>query len=181
MSSHRIVLELGRIEEYFAASPPKMGDHSSRVESGFEELLGIVRSSASRGPLEVTIRLPSRLVSPSMSSDLKAQTDQWCAQRIVSNARRARATRIDGVSSLKVGLPVAVGGFLLALLRSQALGGFLQATEIAGGVVLWIGLWFPLDTIFFTPLSHLRENRALRRIQAASFSVEPVDTTPASD
>jgi hypothetical protein len=41
---------------------------------------------------------------------------------------------------------------------------------------VWVGLWFPLDTILFTPLSYGRENRVLARLRNASVVVEPHPT-----
>jgi hypothetical protein len=38
-------------------------------------------------------------------------------------------------------------------------------------VLVWVGIWFPLDTFFFSPLGYGRENRALRHLRGAEISV----------
>jgi len=48
--------------------------------------------------------------------------------------------------------------------------------DSAGWVLVWVGLWFPLDTLLFTPLSYGRENRVLGRLRSASVVVEPHPT-----
>jgi hypothetical protein len=40
-------------------------------------------------------------------------------------------------------------------------------------VLVWVGVWFPLDTILFTPLSYGRENRVLQQLRDAEISVVP--------
>jgi hypothetical protein len=36
---------------------------------------------------------------------------------------------------------------------------------------VWVGIWFPLDTFFFSPLGYGRENRALKHLRSAEISV----------
>ena len=46
-----------------------------------------------------------------------------------------------------------------------------------GWVLVWVGFWFPLDTILFTPLGYGRENRVLQQLRDAEISVVPQGTS----
>ena len=51
--------------------------------------------------------------------------------------------------------------------------------DSGGWVLVWVGLWFPLDTLVFTPLAYSREIRALERLRSATVTVEPDPLLPA--
>jgi hypothetical protein len=38
-------------------------------------------------------------------------------------------------------------------------------------VLVWVGIWFPLDTFFFSPLGYGHENRVLQHLRDAEISV----------
>jgi hypothetical protein len=83
------------------------------------------------------------------------------------------------VHSLWVGIPIAILGFLLVIVKSSLVGRSGNANLIldsGGWVLVWVGLWFPLDTLLFTPLSYGRENRVLERLRRASIVFEPLTT-----
>ena len=48
-----------------------------------------------------------------------------------------------------------------------------------GWVLMWLGLWYPLDQFLFYPLAYGGENRALRLLAEAEVSVLPYE--PAAD
>jgi hypothetical protein len=83
------------------------------------------------------------------------------------------------VSSLWIGIPIVVLGFLLVIVKGSIVGSTGNANLVldsGGWVLVWVGLWFPLDTLLFTPLSYGRENRVLARLRNASVVVEPHPT-----
>jgi hypothetical protein len=70
-------------------------------------------------------------------------------------------------------------GFLLVIIKSNIVGASDNANLVVdsgGWVLVWVGLWFPLDTLLFTPLSYGRENRVLKRLHTADITVEPHPT-----
>jgi hypothetical protein len=67
-------------------------------------------------------------------------------------------------------------GFTLVIIKGSIVGNTGNANLIldsGGWVLVWVGLWFPLDTLLFTPLAYGRENRVLKRLRAAHVSIEP--------
>ncbi len=78
--------------------------------------------------------------------------------------------------SLWVGLPIVVIGFVLVIIKSSVVGSSGNANLVldsGGWVLVWVGLWFPLDTLLFTPLSYGRENKVLKRLRTAEIVLEP--------
>jgi hypothetical protein len=63
-------------------------------------------------------------------------------------------------------------GYLLLIFEHRLVG---HAGNIIldtnGWVLVWVGIWFPLDTVFFTPLGFTREIRALKHLRDAEISV----------
>ena len=80
--------------------------------------------------------------------------------------------RRDAYAALKVGVPVALVGLAIAVATAVA-----QTEDtlpnLAGWVLAWVGLWYPLDAILFASVSPKRENGILVRLQEAEVVVNP--------
>jgi hypothetical protein len=46
--------------------------------------------------------------------------------------------------------------------------------NLAGWVLAWVGLWYPLDTILFSSVLPKRENAVLARLQEAEVAISPL-------
>jgi hypothetical protein len=114
-----------------------------------------------------------------MDQQIRRTLGRYCDHRIAYNQRERRAVRLDGMFSLWIGLPLVVLGFVLVIIKSHIVGTSANANLVldsGGWVLVWVGLWFPLDTLIFTPLTYGRENRALRRLRAAEILITPDPT-----
>jgi hypothetical protein len=81
---------------------------------------------------------------------------------------------------LLIGLPLVVLGFVLVIVKSSIVGATGNANLVVdsgGWVLVWVGLWFPLDTLLFTPLAYGRENQVLKRLRTADVQVQPHSVT----
>ena len=99
---------------------------------------------------------------------------RYCDQRISYNERERRAVRLAGVRSLWVGVPIVVLGYLLAIFAGRLVGPTGNTNlvfDTTGWVLVWVGIWFPLDTFFFSPLGYGHENRVLQLLRDAKISV----------
>jgi hypothetical protein len=99
-----------------------------------------------------------------------------CTHRITYNERERRATWLGGLSSLWIGIPIAVIGYLLVIYAGALVGPSGNVNLVAsttGWVLVWVGFWFPLDTMLFTPLGYGRENRVLKQLRDAEIAVVP--------
>jgi hypothetical protein len=52
-------------------------------------------------------------------------------------------------------------------------GNINLVASTTGWVLVWVGFWFPLDTMLFTPLAFGRENRVLKQLRDAEIAVVP--------
>jgi hypothetical protein len=97
---------------------------------------------------------------------------RYCNQRIRYNERERRAVRLGGVRALVVGVPIVVLGYLLVIYEGRLVGPTGNIVwDTTGWVFVWLGIWFPLDTFFFSPLGYGRENRALEYLRDAEITV----------
>ncbi len=147
--------------------------------TGLEYCISVLRSRRSRGPVRIELSLPSDQIEEGINQRIGRTLNRYCDHRIAYNQRERRAVRLDGVSSLWVGIPIVVLGFLLVIIKGSIVGSTGNANLVldsGGWVLVWVGLWFPLDTLLFTPLSYGRENRVLARLRNASVVVEPYPT-----
>ena len=160
----------------FAPAPADLFSEYRNFMTGLEYCISVLRSHRSNGPVRIELALPADRISEGTDQRIERGLNRYCDHRIEYNQRERRAVRLDGVSSLWIGLPIVVLGFLLVIIKSSIVGDSGNANLVldsGGWVLVWVGLWFPLDTLLFTPLSYGRENRVLKRLRTADVQIEP--------
>ena len=100
----------------------------------------------------------------------------YCEDRIRYNLSERQAGLGDGLASLRIGLPVAAIGIILATISPTGIVG-----TVLGAVLTWVGLWYPLDQLLFYPWERTRENRSLRLLADAEVQVLPRAATGVND
>ena len=174
-----IALALTSPEEMFVLAPADLFSEYRNFMTGLEYCISVLRSGRSRGPVRINLSLPADQVSEGMDQRIVRTLNRYCEHRIAYNQRERRAVRLDGLFSLWIGLPIVVLGFLLVIVKGSIVGSTGNANLVldsGGWVLVWVGLWFPLDTLLFTPLSYGRENRVLKRLRTADIVIEPHPT-----
>jgi len=174
-----ISLSLTSPEDMFVLAQTDLFSEYRNFMTGLEYCISVLRSRRSRGPVRIELSLPSGHIEEGMNQRIGRTLTRYCDHRIAYNQRERRAVRLDGVSSLWIGIPIVVLGFLLVIVKGSIVGSTGNANLVldsGGWVLVWVGLWFPLDTLLFTPLSYGRENRVLERLRSASVVVEPHPT-----
>jgi hypothetical protein len=169
-----ISLSLTSPEEMFVLAPADLFSEYRNFMTGLEYCISLLRSRRSRGPVRLELALPEETISEGLDQRIGRTLQRYCEHRIAYNQRERRAVRLDGVFSLWIGLPLVIVGFVLVIMKSSVVGSTGNANLVidsGGWVLVWVGLWFPLDTILFTPLSYGRENRALKRLRDADVIV----------
>jgi hypothetical protein len=173
-SAEVIALRLERLGEMFEEPEPDPFSERYRSESGVDQCIGQLLVRTSRAPVCLEIQLPTSEIDAGTEDRLRLAMGRYCEGRIARNLRERRLLRLTGLSSLKVGLPVALIGLSIA-----AITGFFSPQEdtslanVSGWVLAWVGLWYPLDAMFFAHVSPNRENAALRRLKDAQIVIEP--------
>jgi hypothetical protein len=148
--------------------------------TGVEYCISLLRSKPIRRPVRLELSLPSGEYDNALDGRLGVALRRYCDQRISYNERERNATRLGGLRSLWIGLPIVVIGYLLVIFEDRLVG---QSGNIildtTGWVLVWVGIWFPLDTLFFSPLGYTREIRALKHLHDAEISVTTWQPTTA--
>lgn len=175
-----ISLSLISPEEMFVLASADLFSEYRNFMTGLEYCISVLRSRRSGGPVRIELALPADQISEGIERRIGRTLNRYCEHRIAYNQRERRAVRLDGLFSLFIGIPIVVLGFLVVIIKSSIVGVSGNANLVVdsgGWVLVWVGLWFPLDTLLFTPLSYGRENRVLERLQTADITVEPHATT----
>ena len=171
-----ISLSLSSPEEMFVLAPADLFSEYRNFMTGLEYCISVLRSGRSRGPVRIEMSLPPDQISEGLDQRVRRTLNRYCEFRISYNKRERRAVRLDGLFSLMIGIPLVVLGFVVVIVKSSIVGATGNANLVVdsgGWVLVWIGLWFPLDTLIFTPLAYGRENRVLERLRTADVVVQP--------
>ena len=144
--------------------------------TGVELALSELRGRRDRRPVRLEIELPGSEIDNDLSVRMSRTLHRYCNHRTLYNEREQRATRFTGISSLRIGLPIAALGLLLTWTSVRATdedSAIRLITDHVGWVLGWLGLWFPLDALLFYPLTYSRENRVLALLAEAEVVVRP--------
>jgi hypothetical protein len=169
-----IELRLNRAEDMFALAQTDLFSEYRNFLTGVEYCVSVLRSRSPRPPVRLQLALPAVEFDDGLGDRLSAALRRYCDQRIGYNERERRAVRRDGLWSLMAGVPIVVLGYLLVIFEGRFLASASNlhlVSDTTGWVLVWVGAWFPLDTLLFSPLGYGRENRALRNLRGASISV----------
>jgi hypothetical protein len=168
---HVIEIRLNAPAEMFELATTDLFSEFRNYLTGVEMCLSDLRSHAYRRPVKVVVSLPESELTPDTADDIARTLRRFCDQRLFYNQRERRALRFDGLTALRIGLPIAALGLVMTIWAAAV---DETSNEIArsvadhlGWVFAWLGLWFPLDMFFFYPHQYNRESRALRQLRVA--------------
>lgn len=174
-------LRLTRADDMFELPQTDLFSEYRNFLTGIDYCISELRSHPTSASVRLQLEIPSSEIDHQTERQVQRTLRRYCDHRLGYNQRECRAVRLDGLASLRVGLPVAILGFLIALVGAKAAGTSGNASVIldtGGWVLAWVGLWFPLDTLLFTPLGYGRENRVLRLLSEATVEIRPRPTEP---
>jgi hypothetical protein len=167
-----IDLQLNRAEEMFALASTDLFSEFRNYLTGVEYCISVLRSQRAPRSVRLNLSLPPTAYEQDLPERLRPALRRYCDQRIRYNARERRAVQLGGLLSLWIGIPLAVIGYLLVIFEHDLVGHAGNIVlDTTGWVLVWVGVWYPLDTMFFTPLSYVREIRALRNLRDAEITV----------
>jgi len=167
-----IELRLNHAEDMFALAQTDLFSEYRNYLTGVEYCISLLRSQRLRSPVRLQLSLPPAEVKDDMADRFSVALRRYCNQRIRYNERERRAVRLGGVRALAVGVPIVVLGYLLVVFEGRLVGPSGNIVwDTTGWVFVWLGIWFPLDTFFFSPLGYGRENRALEYLRDAEITV----------
>lgn len=169
-----LTLRLQHPEDLFVLPQTDLLSEYRNYLTGVELLLSELRSREMRAELELRLLLPEDQITDGLARRIEHALGRYCNERIHYNRREKRSLRLDGTTSFRIGVPVTAVGLLLTLYTARMEGdaSVTAMVDHLGWVLAWIGLWWPLDTILFTPHTYTRENKALSRLADARVTID---------
>jgi hypothetical protein len=174
-----VVVALYRPAELLSVQPEAMLEHDARSESGADEIVNeLLGRSRVQRRARIVVTLPAEQITPGIAETLHAALRRYCEARLARVQRETEVTWRQGLRSLGSGSIL----FLVGLLLST---GFLEPDVpqfwqdlLGNGVFLvigWVGLWYPLDLLFFARQPLKREAQIVQAISRMPLSVQPAD------
>ena len=165
-------MELERLQDLF--SPPtfaEFGD-SADVPSGIERLVTELKTVRS-ADVGVTVVVPDAEMQPGLDARLAAAIRAYVAVRVSDVEYRRAALRHEGLTALVISIPILSVLTVLEILVADSSIPEAGSTAIDGilVVLVWIALWYPLDTLFWYARPLIHEQQVLRALEAAPLTV----------
>ncbi|MFC5139155.1 hypothetical protein ACFPK1_13005 [Actinomycetospora rhizophila] len=180
--AEELVVHLGRPEDLLTVEPTDLFDDDvARTVPGAEELFEVLlaRRRPGRAGGRVVVTLPAADLGTepdAVAARLAAGLRRWCTRRLESVGRDSGLQRRLAVAALRPGIPLFLVGLLFSTdFLAPDVPEFFQ--ELLGNgvflVIAWIGLWYPLDSLFFARLPLKRQRRALEVLRAMPLEAHP--------
>jgi hypothetical protein len=174
-----IIVALDRPAELLSVKPEAMLEREARIEPGVDEIVNelLGRSNVQRRA-RIVVTLPAEQIADGIAETLRTALRRYCEARLARVQRETEVVWRQGLRSLGSGSILFVVGLLLS-------AGFLEPDVpqfwqdlLGNGVFLvigWVGLWYPLDLLFFARQPLKREARIVEAISQMPLVVQPAD------
>jgi hypothetical protein len=174
-----VIVALDRPAELLSVEPVAMLERDARIEPGADEIVNelLGRSKVQRRA-RIVVTLPAEQVTAGIAETLQTALHRYCEARLARVQREIEVAWRQGLRSLGSGSILFVVGLLLST-------GFLEPDVpqfwqdlLGNGVFLvigWVGLWYPLDLLFFARQPLKREAQIVEAISRMPLVVRPAD------
>lgn len=174
-----IIVALDRPAELFSVTPEAMLERDARLEPGAEEIVNeLLGRSRLQRRARIVVTLPPEQITDGIAEALQTALSRYCAARLARVQRETEMAWRQGLRSLGSGSILFIVGLLLST-------GFLEPDVpqfwqdlLGNGVFLvigWVGLWYPLDLLFFARQPLKREAQIVEAISRMPLLVQPAD------
>jgi hypothetical protein len=171
-----LIVALHHPSELFSVKPEAMLERNARLEPGADEIVNelLGRSKVQRRA-RIVVMLPASEITDGIAEILHVALRRYCEARLALVQRETEVAWRQGLRSLRSGSILFLVGLLLS-------AGFLEPDVpafwqnlLGNGVFLvigWVGLWYPLDLLFFARQPLKREAQILTAISQMPLSVQ---------
>jgi hypothetical protein len=174
-----VIVALYRPAELLSVDPEAMLERDARIESGADEIVNeLLGRSRLQRRARIVVTLPPEQITDGIAEALQTALSRYCAARLARVQRETEMAWRQGLRSLGSGSILFVVGLLLST-------GFLEPDVpqfwqdlLGNGVFLvigWVGLWYPLDLLFFARQPLKREAQIVEAISRMPLLVQPAD------
>lgn len=187
-ANNTITLSLSHLDDFLGDPSAELWNPVARTRSGIDELLASLHNLPARPPANIEIYLPGMKLDEGFGSRLRADIDDYCAERIEANDGMVALIREKGRSDILIR---TIALFFLAIL---ALGltytvqsGTSLWSMVLGSVLIlsWIFLRNPVFAYLRGWKPYERDSDNCRKLQAAAIrfasdSDDPVEVFDAA-
>jgi hypothetical protein len=174
-----VIVTLYRPAELLSVDPEAMLGRDARIEPGADEIVHeLLGRSRVQRRARIVVMLPAEQITDGIAETLHAALRRYCEARLARVQRETELAWRQGLRSLGSGSILFLVGLLLS-------AGFLEPDVpefwqnlLGNGVFLvigWVGLWYPLDLLFFARQPLKREAQIVKAISRMPLSVQPAD------
>jgi hypothetical protein len=174
-----IIVALDRPAELFSVEPEAMLERDARIEPGADEIVNeLLGRSRVQRRARIVVTLPAEQVTAGTAETLQTALHRYCEARLARVRREIEVAWRQGLRSLGSGSILFVVGLLLST-------GFLEPDVpqfwqdlLGNGVFLvigWVGLWYPLDLLFFARQPLKREALIVEAISRMPLVVQAAE------
>jgi hypothetical protein len=174
-----IIVALDRPAELFNVEPEAMLERDARIEPGADEIVNeLLGRSRVQRRARIVVTLPAEQVTADIAETLHTALHRYCQARLARVRREIEVAWRQGLRSLGSGSILFVIGLLLST-------GFLEPDVpqfwqdlLGNGVFLvigWVGLWYPLDLLFFARQPLKREAMIVEAISRMPLVVQAAE------
>jgi hypothetical protein len=174
-----VIVALYRPAELLSVRPEAMLERDARIEPGADEIVSeLLGRSRVQRRARIVVTLPAEQITDGIAETLHVALRRYCEARLARVQRETELAWRQGLRSLGSGSVLFVVGLLLS-------AGFLEPDVpefwqnlLGNGVFLvigWVGLWYPLDLLFFARQPLKREARIVKAISQMPLLVQPPD------
>jgi hypothetical protein len=174
-----IIVALDRPAELFSVEPEAMLEREARIEPGADEIVNeLLGRSRVQRRARIVVTLPAEQVTADIAETLHTALHRYCQARLARVRREIEVAWRQGLRLLGSGSILFVIGLLLST-------GFLEPDVpqfwqdlLGNGVFLvigWVGLWYPLDLLFFARQPLKREAMIVEAISRMPLVVQAAE------
>ena len=177
--ARELTLELGEADEFFVGSQSNVAAGRPPLPSGIDQIREELDAHSLPGALATVLVLPRTQAKPGLSAEIGRALERYCEMGIAKAENELRLLRREGIRTLLIGLAlffafVSIAEALVHTGLPSPVKGFLGEDGLFI-VVGWVGLWYPIETLLYSPRPYRREIELLRLIRRMHIEVRPTD------
>jgi hypothetical protein len=177
--ARELTLELQEADELFAGRGPNVARGTPPTPPGIEQIHDELDSSALPEKLATVIVLPRAQIKPDLAGEISRAVRRHCEMGIRRAEEEVRLLRREGFRTLLIGLALFV--IFVSLAEALVHTGLPSPVRNFLGedglfiVVGWVGLWYPIETLLYSPRPHRQEKAILQTMRDMQIEVRAAD------
>ena len=164
--------------ELFDYGPPNVVEGNPGSYPGIDRIRNELSSGSSQRPRRLAVLLPPEHITAQTQRGIRDAIASYCDAEIRRTEHDLSAALRDGWQTLLLGVVILAAGLALSTIFTE--NRWPQTIRVFFGdglflVIAWVGLWYPLDTLFYASRPYRVERKLLQAIRELDVAVRPLD------